>query len=77
MTNEKIIRIDPVTRLEGHGTLTIKLGPSNKVKDIQFNVNSTRFFEKFLEGRPMEEAPRIESLHGSAAYAQSHTILLH
>ncbi|TET11474.1 MAG: Ni/Fe hydrogenase subunit alpha, partial [Candidatus Thorarchaeota archaeon] len=59
MTNEKTIRIDPVTRLEGHGTLTIKLGPGNKVKDIQFNVNSTRFFEKFLEGRPMEEAPRI------------------
>ncbi|MHA1484849.1 MAG: Ni/Fe hydrogenase subunit alpha [Candidatus Thorarchaeota archaeon] len=59
MTSEKVIRIDPVTRLEGHGTLTIKLGPGNKVKDIQFNVNSTRFFEKFLEGRPMEEAPRI------------------
>ncbi len=59
MTNEKTIRIDPVTRLEGHGSLTIKLGPGNKVKDIQFNVNSTRFFEKFLEGRPMEEAPRI------------------
>ncbi|MGY5871841.1 MAG: Ni/Fe hydrogenase subunit alpha [Candidatus Thorarchaeota archaeon] len=59
MTDEKTIRIDPVTRLEGHGSLTIKLGPGNKVKDVQFNVNSTRFFEKFLEGRPMEEAPRI------------------
>ncbi|MCK5390283.1 MAG: Ni/Fe hydrogenase subunit alpha, partial [Candidatus Thorarchaeota archaeon] len=59
MTDEKTIRIDPVTRLEGHGTLTIKLGLGNKVKDVQFNVNSTRFFEKFLEGRPMEEAPRI------------------
>ena len=59
MTNEKIIRIDPVTRLEGHGALTIKLGPGNKVLDIQFNVTSTRFFEKFLVGRPMEEAIRI------------------
>jgi F420-non-reducing hydrogenase large subunit len=59
MTDEKTIRIDPITRLEGHGSLTIKLGPGNKVKDVQFNVNSTRFFEKFLEGRPMEEAPRI------------------
>jgi len=59
MKDEKTIRIDPVTRLEGHGSLTIKLGPGNKVKDVQFNVNSTRFFEKFLEGRPMEEAPRI------------------
>ncbi len=59
MTDEKTIRIDPVTRLEGHGSLTIKLGKDGKVKDLQFNVNSTRFFEKFLEGRPMEEAPRI------------------
>ena len=59
MTEEKTIRIDPVTRLEGHGSLTIKLGKDNKVKDVQFNVNSTRFFEKFLEGRPMEEAIRI------------------
>ncbi|NWF95709.1 MAG: Ni/Fe hydrogenase subunit alpha, partial [Candidatus Thorarchaeota archaeon] len=42
-----------------HGSLTIKLGPGNKVQDVQFHVNSTRFFEKFLEGRPMEEAPRI------------------
>ncbi|MHA1771955.1 MAG: Ni/Fe hydrogenase subunit alpha [Candidatus Thorarchaeota archaeon] len=59
MTDEKIIRIDPVTRLEGHGSLTIKLGTDGKVRDVQFNVSSTRFFEKFLEGRPMEEAPRI------------------
>jgi F420-non-reducing hydrogenase large subunit len=59
LTEEKTIRIDPVTRLEGHGSLTLKLGKDGKVKDVQFNVNSTRFFEKFLEGRPMEEAPRI------------------
>ncbi|MFW9847656.1 MAG: Ni/Fe hydrogenase subunit alpha [Candidatus Thorarchaeota archaeon] len=59
MADEKTIRIDPITRLEGHGALTIKLGPGNKVKDIQFNVGSTRFFEQFLVGRPMEEAPRI------------------
>jgi F420-non-reducing hydrogenase large subunit len=59
LTEEKTIRVDPVTRLEGHGSLTLKLGQDGKVKDVQFNVNSTRFFEKFLEGRPMEEAPRI------------------
>ncbi|MFW9834174.1 MAG: Ni/Fe hydrogenase subunit alpha [Candidatus Thorarchaeota archaeon] len=59
MTENKTIRIDPVTRLEGHGSLTLTLGKDGKVKDVQFNVNSTRFFEKFLEGRPMEEAPRI------------------
>ncbi|MHA1300400.1 MAG: Ni/Fe hydrogenase subunit alpha [Candidatus Helarchaeota archaeon] len=55
----RIIKIEPVTRLEGHGNVTIKLGPGDKVEDVQFNITSTRFFEKFLEGRPAEHAPRI------------------
>ncbi len=55
----KTLKIDPVTRLEGHGEITIKLGENNKVEDVQFNVSSTRFFEKFLEGRIAEHAPRI------------------
>jgi F420-non-reducing hydrogenase large subunit len=55
----KTIRIDPVTRLEGHGEITLKLGPNNKVEDVQFNVSSTRFFEKFLEGRNAEHAPHL------------------
>ncbi len=59
MTEEKTVKIAPVTRLEGHGELTLKLTKEGKVKDIQFNVSSTRFFEKFLEGRFGEEAVRI------------------
>ncbi|MFX1294356.1 MAG: Ni/Fe hydrogenase subunit alpha [Promethearchaeota archaeon] len=55
----KTLKIQPITRLEGHGNLTVKLGPNNTVEDVQFNVNSTRFFEKFLEGRIAEHAPRI------------------
>ncbi|NWF96637.1 MAG: Ni/Fe hydrogenase subunit alpha [Candidatus Thorarchaeota archaeon] len=54
---ERTIKIEPVTRLEGHGDLTIRLTKTGKVKDVQFNVTSTRFFEKFLEGRFAEEAP--------------------
>ncbi|TXT54818.1 MAG: F420-non-reducing hydrogenase vhu subunit A [Candidatus Thorarchaeota archaeon] len=59
MTDEKTIKIHPVTRLEGHGELTVKMTKDGKVKDVQFNVSSTRFFEKFLEGRFAEEAPRV------------------
>jgi len=55
----KVIDIEPLTRLEGHGKLTIKLSDDNKVEKVMFSVTSTRFFEKFLEGRPMEQAPRI------------------
>ncbi len=59
MTGEKTVKISPVTRLEGHGDITIKLGKDGKVKEAQFNITSTRFFEKFLEGRFAEEAPRF------------------
>jgi len=55
----KEIIVEPVTRLEGHGGLRIVLGDDGKVKDAQFNIQSTRFFEKFLEGRYMEHVPRI------------------
>jgi F420-non-reducing hydrogenase large subunit len=54
----KEIIVDPVTRLEGHGGLRIVIGDDGKVKDAQFNVTSTRFFEKFVEGR-CEHVPRI------------------
>jgi len=55
----KEIIVEPVTRLEGHGGLRIVIGDDGKVKDAQFNITSTRFFEKFCEGRYCEHVPRI------------------
>lgn len=55
----KEIIVEPITRLEGHGGLRIVIGDDGKVKDAQFNVTSTRFFEKFCEGRYCEHVPRI------------------
>ncbi|MGB5912271.1 MAG: Ni/Fe hydrogenase subunit alpha [Promethearchaeia archaeon] len=55
----KEIEVEPVTRLEGHGGLRIVIGDDGKVKDAQFNISSTRFFEKFCEGRYCEHIPRI------------------
>ena len=55
----KEIVVEPVTRLEGHGGLRIVLSDDGKVQDVQFNITSTRFFEKFLEGRYCEHIPRI------------------
>ncbi len=57
--DNKTIRIEPVTRLEGHGEVTLTLSKTGTVKDVQFNVTSTRFFEKILEGRFAEEAPIV------------------
>jgi len=55
----KEIEVEPITRLEGHGGLRLVLGDDGKVQDVQFNIQSTRFFEKFVEGRQMEHVSRI------------------
>ena len=51
--------IDPVTRIEGHGKITIMLGDDGSVSDAQFQVTQFRGFEKFIEGRPFYELPGI------------------
>ena len=57
----KRITIDPVTRIEGHGRITIQLDESGAVSDTQFQVTQVRGFEKFVEGRPYYEMPGITS----------------
>ena len=41
------ITIDPVTRLEGHGKITIQLNGQGEVEDAHFHVTQVRGFEKF------------------------------
>ncbi len=53
------ISIDPITRLEGHGKIDIFLDSAGEVADVYFQVPELRGFEKFCEGRPVEELPRI------------------
>ena len=53
------IVIDPVTRIEGHGKITIQLDDKGVVQDAQFHVTQIRGFEKFCEGRPFHEMPSI------------------
>lgn len=53
------ITISPITRLEGHGKIEIILDDNGDVADCYFQVVELRGFEKFLEGRPAEELPRI------------------
>jgi F420-non-reducing hydrogenase large subunit len=51
--------VDPVTRIEGHSKIRITV-EDKAVKDLQLNIfESPRMFEKFMEGKPAEEAPRI------------------
>jgi NAD-reducing hydrogenase large subunit len=53
------ITIQPVTRIEGHAKITIKLDDRGQVDDALFHVTQFRGFEKFVEGRPLTEMPAI------------------
>ncbi len=55
------IRIDPITRLEGHGKIDVLLNESGNVEHAYFQVPELRGFEKFTEGRPAEDMPQITS----------------
>lgn len=53
------ITIDPVTRLEGHGKITLKTDQAGEVNEAYFSVTQVRGFEKFCEGRPYYEMPSL------------------
>jgi F420-non-reducing hydrogenase large subunit len=55
----KQISIDPVTRLEGHGKIEIFCTDDGDVENVYFQVPELRGFEKFCEGRPIEEVSQI------------------
>jgi len=55
----KTITIDPITRLEGHGKIDIFLTDEGDVAQTYLQIPELRGFEKFCEGRPVEELPRI------------------
>jgi F420-non-reducing hydrogenase large subunit len=53
------ITVDPITRLEGHGKFDIFLNDDGEVENVYFQIPELRGIEKFCEGRPVEELPRI------------------
>ncbi len=53
----KKITIEPVTRVEGHGKVTIHLDDNNRVTQSRLHIVEFRGFERFVQGRPYWEAP--------------------
>ena len=49
--------IEPVTRVEGHGKVTIHLDDMGNVDQARFHVVEFRGFERFIQGRPYWEVP--------------------
>ena len=55
--NLRRVAIDPVSRVEGHGKVTLLLDDANKVQQVRLHIVEFRGFEKFIQGRPYWEVP--------------------
>nr|WP_216614882.1 Ni/Fe hydrogenase subunit alpha [Methylomonas sp. ZR1] len=53
----KRVAVDPVSRVEGHGKVTLLLDENNQVKQARLHIVEFRGFEKFIQGRPYWELP--------------------
>jgi NAD-reducing hydrogenase large subunit len=51
------VAIDPVSRVEGHGKVTLLLDEDNRVHQVRLHIVEFRGFEKFIQGRPYWEVP--------------------
>lgn len=57
----KTITIDPITRLEGHGKISIFLDSNGDVENAYLQIPELRGFERFAQGRRAEDMPQITS----------------
>ena len=55
--NLRRVAIDPVSRVEGHGKVTLLLDDAGHVKEARLHIVEFRGFEKFIQGRPYWEVP--------------------
>jgi NAD-reducing hydrogenase large subunit len=51
------VAIDPVSRVEGHGKVTLLLDENDDVLQVRLHIVEFRGFEKFIQGRPYWEVP--------------------
>jgi len=58
-TKQKKIVINPVTRIEGHAKVTIRMDEAGKVDAARMHIVEFRGFERFVRGRLYWEAPTI------------------
>jgi F420-non-reducing hydrogenase large subunit len=55
----RTVTIDPITRLEGHGKISIFLNDEGNVENAYLQIPELRGFERFCEGRKAEDMPII------------------
>ncbi|MGR9088051.1 MAG: Ni/Fe hydrogenase subunit alpha [Gammaproteobacteria bacterium] len=55
--NLKRVVVDPVSRVEGHGKVTLLLDENNQIRQARLHIVEFRGFERFIQGRPYWELP--------------------
>jgi len=55
--NLRRVAIDPLSRVEGHGKVTLLLDEDDRVAQVRLHIVEFRGFEKFIQGRPYWEVP--------------------
>ncbi|HUW00254.1 MAG TPA: nickel-dependent hydrogenase large subunit, partial [Gallionella sp.] len=55
--NLRRVAIDPLSRVEGHGKVTLLMDENDRVHQVRLHIVEFRGFEKFIQGRPYWEAP--------------------
>ncbi len=51
------VAIDPISRVEGHGKVTLLLDEDDHIQQVRLHIVEFRGFEKFIQGRPYWEIP--------------------
>ena len=57
--NTRKYTIEPLTRVEGHGKVTILMNEDHDVEQVRLHIVEFRGFERFIIGRPYWEVPVI------------------
>lgn len=55
--NLKRFAVDPVSRVEGHGKVTLLVDDNHRIQQVRLHIVEFRGFEKFIQGRPYWEVP--------------------
>lgn len=58
-TATRKITIDPITRVEGHGKVTLHFDEADNLTQARMHIVEFRGFERFIQGRPYWEAPVV------------------
>lgn len=53
------VSIDPLTRVEGHGKVTLLQDEAGRITEARLHIVEFRGFERFIQGRPYQELPVV------------------